>query len=48
MTHNDYLTNMGNAIIDDDIKKKLNYRQISEHPKHQKIWKQSLAKKMVY
>ena len=46
MTQNDYPTHMGNAIIDDDIRKELNYQQISKHPKHQKIWKQSLAKKL--
>ena len=40
--HNNYPTNMANAIIDNDTGKELNYCQLSEHTKHQKIWKQSL------
>ena len=37
MTHHDYITNMANAIIDDDTGKELNYRQLSKHHKHQNI-----------
>ena len=39
MTQNEYLTQMANVIIDDDIGKELNYRQLSKHPKHQNIRK---------
>ena len=46
MTQHDYLTNMANAIIDDDTGKELNYHQISKNTKHQKIWKQSFANKL--
>ena len=38
---------MANAIIHDDTGKELNYRQLSKHPKHQKIWDQSFAKELV-
>ena len=37
---------MANVIIDDDTVKYLNYRQLVNHPKHQKIWKQYFANKL--
>ena len=46
MTQNDYLTKMANVVIDDDTGKESNYRQLSQYPKHQKIWKQSFANKI--
>ena len=46
MTQHNYLTNMANAIIDDDIGKELNYLQMIKHPKHQIIWKQSFANEL--
>ena len=39
MTQHDYLAKLANAIIDDNIVKEFNYRQLSMHPKHQNIWK---------
>ena len=46
MTQNDYLKKMSNAISDDDTGKELNCHQLSKHPKHQKLWKQSFANKL--
>ena len=46
MTQHDYITKMANAIIDDYTVKELNYCQLSKHPKHQKIWKQSFANEL--
>ena len=43
MTQHDYLTQMENAIIEDDTGKESNYRQLSNHPKQHKIWKQYFA-----
>ena len=46
MTKHNYLTNMANAIVDDETGKELNYRQLSKHPKHHKMWKQSVSGKL--
>ena len=46
MTKHNYLTNMANAIVDDETGKELNYRQLSKHPKYQKIWKKYFSNKL--
>ena len=46
MTQHKYLTNVANAIIDDGTGKELNYLQMSNHPKHQKICKKSFVKNL--
>ena len=46
MTQHNYLTQMANAIIYEDTEKEFNYSQLSNHPKHKEIWKQSFSNEL--